>query len=528
MPVTSILKTILSWPKWGVLCPATFGAIVMVISDAARNPTKPTLNNVAYLVNQVFSLPNSNLLAFLLVLALALFLTWLFDADNKLKAFYLGASVFSFVVTLEPNTAYKTASTNAPAAVRAQDGSAQILGASPFRLQPAAFSMQRVDERAWAVIYLSGPEAGKGTGPPATVEVWSQQTGQFVARYSVEGPTIRLPVPPGIHRFVISVPGFRVAQVFGTFKPGRTESFTVPLQPTWAPVGVQHVFQEVLGYERGRQLVPNSLRLEQVRVREDGEAGQANWRFDVLVNNGIVMRIPDQPYDNDRPPVSPAVPPAPVLLTPDSQLRVLGYRPSSVEGVLTLPADFGGLSMVSRTVPLTALSGNRRHGDFLCSVSLSRSPAGAVHLRFHEMRVFQDGAPGAVRWLFEVFLEKRSVFRLPAKPYTDDVGRYAYGPADRPEGSFEAPPQGLLTFRILGYREESVEGLARLPSTLTIPVYQQQVHAVALSSKSKDGDFEFSFVLSKPQGSSSVPTGRPASLRARRSAALAGSPAPAS
>jgi len=171
------------------------------------------------------SIPQYTVVLFLALLAVAL--VFIFEARTKIKAFLIGASILSLIMTFVP---YESA--------RSLIGrsNASVFRPAVFFAQAEKPELPRVD------IHLETKNARPIS--EVIVSLRSFKTGGIIARSKFTEADFSFYQEPGYYVLKIEVPGYQIAEIFLTIVPEvETESRVIELKPTWIPLAIQRLLK---------------------------------------------------------------------------------------------------------------------------------------------------------------------------------------------------------------------------------------------------------------------------------------------
>lgn len=118
-----------------------------------------------------------------------------------------------------------------------------------------------------------------------------------------------------------------------------------------------------------------------------------------------------------------------------------------------MPLTPGASRLGSLTVPVQAA--NPRDASFNFVFQCAPARTGGVNLQLDRIEVIQDGSVGSTRWLFQVFVNDKSVLEIPDRPYNDwpATRLVRVEPAERLNLNV---PLGA-TIRVVGYRPRDLK-----------------------------------------------------------------------
>jgi hypothetical protein len=94
---------------------------------------------------------------------------------------------------------------------------------------------------------------------------------------------------------------------------------------------------------------------------------------------------------------------------------------------------------------------NLRQGNFYFYFNLAANK-GQLWIRLDQLQVFDDGSAASTRWQFDVFVNGKKAFSVPAASYSDDVVSYRMRVGDRTVETRVSSGTGLTEIKISGTR----------------------------------------------------------------------------
>ena len=117
-------------------------------------------------------------------------------------------------------------------------------------------------------------------------------------------------------------------------------------------------------------------------------------------------------------------------------------------GYLLVPSNVGTAAVTKRT---QVRMPNLRQGNFYFYFNLAANK-GQLWIRLDQIQVFDDGSAASTRWQFDVFVNGKKAFSVPAASYSDDVVSYRMRAGDRTVEKSVSSGTGLTEIRISGTR----------------------------------------------------------------------------
>lgn len=171
------------------------------------------------------SIPQCTVVLFLVLLAVAL--VFIFEAKTKIKAFLIGASILSLIMTFVPYEAARS-----------------LIGRSNAPIfRPVVFFAQAEEPELFRVdILLKTKDARPISELIATLR--SLETGKVIARSKFEDANFFFHQSQGHYVLVVEVPGYRIAGIILIIVPEiEAEPYIIELEPTWVPLPIQRLLK---------------------------------------------------------------------------------------------------------------------------------------------------------------------------------------------------------------------------------------------------------------------------------------------
>ena len=127
-------------------------------------------------------------------------------------------------------------------------------------------------------------------------------------------------------------------------------------------------------------------------------------------------------------------------------------RPTAM-GYLLVPSNVGTAAVTKRT---QVRMPNLRQGNFYFYFNLAANK-GQLWIRLDQLQVLDDGSAASTRWQFDVFVNGKKSFSVPAASYSDDVVSYRMRAGDRTVETRVSAGTGLTEIRISGSRIEAAK-----------------------------------------------------------------------
>jgi len=482
---------------------SAFGGLLAALSDILQKDQASAVMKIHYSLRTTLGAPSNPLLVVGMLVGFGVALCFIFGADSNKRAFYIGASIPSILMTLVP---YK------PVPNLPSDPGHLANSVAP----PAHLARKLLDP--WVVLAQSTQELKSGLRvevhlqtsdhQPVAQAVFSlTQAGseRIIGRSTVKGADFAFYVVPGTYGLTVEVAGYRIVRFF--VSAGSTTAWYVTLVPTSIPLQIQRILipptQQVVGYSFAK------LKLSEIEAVQDGGWGATRWGFDLFAGERLLFSVPDRPYDDRASPPwyrmddkAEARIQISIFETAPLRLRVVGHRPPQAEGEVTVPLESVTTSAQSLAPLHVSVASNPRAGDFQFHFALSReaeqNPAGTtgVTVRLDEIVVKEDGGVGSANWSFDVFGGENLLFTLPEKAYNDKTSpRYSPQSDGKSSGDVEVAGE-TVRIRVRGHHPPQAEGSAAIRS-IESGSSIGTVIPVRVPEDQRKGDFNFR-VLRKP------------------------------
>jgi len=189
---------------------ALLGGFICILADLLQKSEASAVLQLGQLLDGLFHIPSSTLVAIGLILILAAMLPMVFDPATKKGAFYLGTSILAIMMTITP---YKEA--------------------PDFKTAPNSvevnLSISTQDGKA-----LSG----------AVVTLWDESGRKIIARSKSQVSQFRFYQDEGTYLLTVEMPGYETYRRSITVKEDSpTMSFSVTLQPSSVPLFLQRIIR---------------------------------------------------------------------------------------------------------------------------------------------------------------------------------------------------------------------------------------------------------------------------------------------
>lgn len=203
------------------------GGIIAALADVVQKGEASAIGKIEKTIETHLleggNIPQYTVVLFLSLLAVALAL--IFEAKTKIKAFVIGASILSLIMTFVP---YESANS--------------LIGKSASMVRPAVFLAQAKEELVKVNIHLVPQDEAAIT--EATITLASHEFKEVIARSKFTNVNFHFYQNPGRYLLTIEVPGYRIAEIMLVLFPGEIETFyLVKLEPTWVPLPVQRLLR---------------------------------------------------------------------------------------------------------------------------------------------------------------------------------------------------------------------------------------------------------------------------------------------
>ena len=218
---------------------AATGGVVAVLSDIVQKHEASATEQVRETLGQILGTHTPYLwVAALLLIALAVILSFIFGSDSNKSAFTTGLGILAFVVTVTPYKAVPNLDTT-PAA--GTPTTASTVGFWDRLMIPSRVYAQNTSAQASSTpftIHLD-PADKKPVGE-AVYTLVDSGTGQAVRRSHVQGSELSFYVDNRSYLLRVQVDGYQIAEV-PLNPPAR--QMTIPLKPSSVPLSIQHLFR---------------------------------------------------------------------------------------------------------------------------------------------------------------------------------------------------------------------------------------------------------------------------------------------
>ncbi|HXQ27839.1 MAG TPA: carboxypeptidase-like regulatory domain-containing protein [Gemmatimonadales bacterium] len=216
------------------------GALVAVLADLMQKSEASAVLKMASIISTAFRIGFSPVYAVLLLMALAVVLSFVFEAETGKKSFYVGASILSIVMLMTPYQAPPSLSTT-PQAGRLPP-TAPTAFEWPWGTPIALAAPTGVSHTVPLTVSLRTAD-GKPI-PQATVTLENADTHAVVGQSVFTKSQFTVYEAPGPYTLTIAVEGYRVEERQLSLAQQPT-SVSVTLTPTWVPVTFQRMLRGV-------------------------------------------------------------------------------------------------------------------------------------------------------------------------------------------------------------------------------------------------------------------------------------------
>ena len=205
------------------------GGTIAALADVVQKQEASAITKIETVIETHLleggSIPQYTVVLFLALLAVAL--VFIFEAKTKIKAFFIGASVLSLIMTSMP---YESA----PSLVGRSN--AAVFRPAVFFAQAEKSELPRVD------IHLETENARPIS--EVIVSLRSFKTKRVIARSKFTEANFSFYQEPGYYVLTIEVPGYQIAKIFLTIVSEiEAESYVIELKPTWIPLAIQRLLK---------------------------------------------------------------------------------------------------------------------------------------------------------------------------------------------------------------------------------------------------------------------------------------------
>lgn len=197
--------------RCAVVVSALFGGIVSVLADLIQKNEASAILLISRTFTDILQVRDANIPAIILVLLLGVAVAFIFRAETGRSAFYLGASVLAFVITL-----------------------------TPYKLTPGFKGYPNSVE-----VSVSISTADNGTVTGAVVTLWDSTGRTMLARSRLPANALRFYQGDGTFRLVVEHPGYKAQAVSLDLRESTEprKSVAVQLEPSGVPLFVQRVLR---------------------------------------------------------------------------------------------------------------------------------------------------------------------------------------------------------------------------------------------------------------------------------------------
>jgi len=216
---------------------AATGGLIAVLSDIMQKHEASAVEQLQITLGTIFGGQTYLWVAALLLIALAVALSFIFGADNNKAAFTTGAGILAFMVTLTP---YKPLP-NLDTAPAPNETTINHVGWWDRLVIPSRVFAQAPTPSSPATPYTVHLEASDGK--PITAAIFTlvdARSGQAIRRSRVQGGDLRFYVSNQSYLLRVQVDGYQIAEARLDPPPHAVK---VSLTPSSIPLSIQRLFQ---------------------------------------------------------------------------------------------------------------------------------------------------------------------------------------------------------------------------------------------------------------------------------------------
>jgi len=216
------------------------GGFLAILSDLVQKEEASAVMQINLAVRKFLGVTTYPLVVVLFLIAISVALCFIFSADSNKKAFYVGASILSIMMTAVPY--------NMPPSLNSQP----IPAASGAVLRP----------NWWDKLMIPGPALAQNAQPAnqtysihvhldttdkkpvesAIFTLIDPSSGQLVARSKVQGADFTFAVANRPYLLRVQVSGYAIAE--SSLNPAAQPSLTISLSPSSIPLSIQRIFRK--------------------------------------------------------------------------------------------------------------------------------------------------------------------------------------------------------------------------------------------------------------------------------------------
>jgi hypothetical protein len=212
---------------------SAFGALLAVIFDMAKGQLS-TIENIRMAFERSLEINVNKVMILLIVIGIALALSFIEDVSTKLKAFTVGMGVLSTFVNFLP--APKVDTQAAQPATAQQINYDYGLYSSLNSLNIPVFNLAQVSEVSFRLI----AESNGGEIDSATVTI-RDFNGAIVHRSTTSPASFTLSLEPGSYMLIVEAAGYEITNY--PIHVSGNQSVTVQLRESWVPLPAQRVLR---------------------------------------------------------------------------------------------------------------------------------------------------------------------------------------------------------------------------------------------------------------------------------------------
>lgn len=205
----------------------SIGVVALVVVDSLQNGSSATAIKIGDAIKRLLGMAEFGygaLLALLFLMVMACVWCWIERPVSLKEAFIRGFTIFAFLTVAAPYDKGVGALSTATGAGTPSGGLALI---------SSAHAQEAV---RWSTATITLPKVKR-----AEVILREAESGAILARGLAAGQEVRIRQPSGLYLLEIEAPGYRRTQVPLELNPG-IEQFTLDLQPTRVPLGLQRFY----------------------------------------------------------------------------------------------------------------------------------------------------------------------------------------------------------------------------------------------------------------------------------------------
>jgi hypothetical protein len=215
---------------------AATGGLLAVLSDIAQKQDASAVEHLQSALAGVMGVRTYPALVAVVLIVLAVALSFIFNADSNKKAFYIGASILAIMMTAVPYNAPPSLSATPTAKTVAAPVS---LGWWDRLMLPGQVYAQNAPAGSYAVDVHLQTDNGK-TVSRATFTLLDSNSGEVLARSRVQSGNFTFYAPNRPCTLRVQVDGYAIAE---RPLPGASKSVTIQLTASGVPLALQRLFR---------------------------------------------------------------------------------------------------------------------------------------------------------------------------------------------------------------------------------------------------------------------------------------------